>query len=240
MATTTNKQRLLTQFFSMLKGSYEVAAQDERPVLEQFIYGICRENATREQADRAYERLREQFFDWNEVRVSSPREIEETLGDLTDGEQRAERIIALLQQVFEATFSFDLEGLHKKGVKQGAKSLSRYEGAVNEYVTAWVVQQSLGGHAIPVDPPTLRCSRRLGLVDRDVEDPEAVRTSLEHLVPKAKGAAFTDLMSYLSHEFCWESEPNCSACPLATECPSAAEMGAEVLSAARVTRNKPR
>ena len=40
-------------------------------MLEQFIYGLCREDATREQADRAFRNLCERFFDWNEVRVSS-------------------------------------------------------------------------------------------------------------------------------------------------------------------------
>src|SRR5437764_544493 len=109
MATTTNKQRLLTQLFSTLKKSCEVADPEARPVLEQLVYGICREDATREQADRAYQNLRTQFFDWNEVRVSSPHEVEEALGELSDAPRRAERIIALLQEVFENTFSFDLE-----------------------------------------------------------------------------------------------------------------------------------
>jgi endonuclease-3 len=239
MATTTNKQRLLTQFFAQLKEGGAAAGPEPRLVLEQFIYGVCRENATREQADLAFGNLRERFFDWNEVRVSTPRELEEIMGDLPGAEQRAERIISFLQEVFEATFSFDLEPLHKKGVKQAAKSLSRYQ-AASDYVIAWVLQQSLGGHAIPVDAPTLRCARRLGLVDRDQEDPEALRTSLEHLVPKAKGAAFTDLVSHLGHEYCWDEEPNCAACPLAAECPTAQELGVEILSAARATRNKPR
>jgi len=243
MATTINKQRVLTQFFSLLK-SCEVTdpgprEAGSRPVLEQFIYGVCRENATHEAADRAFKTLRERFFDWNEIRVSSPREVEEALGDLSDAEQRAERIISFLQEVFEATFSFDLESLHKKGVKQAFKSLQRYQ-AANDYVIAWVLRNSLGGHAIPVDAPTLRISRRLGLIDRDQEDREALRTSLEHLVPKAKGAAFTELSSHIGHEYCWEEEPNCSSCPLAAECPTAQELGVEVLSAARATRNKPR
>ncbi len=239
MATTTNKQRLLTQFFALLKGHGEPAAEESSPVLEQFVYGVCREGATRAQADRAFRSLRERFYDWNEVRVSSPRELEEVMGDLPGAEHRAERIISFLQEVFETTFSYDLEPLHKKGVKQAAKSLARYQ-AASDYVISWVVQHSLGGHAIPVDAPTLRCARRLHLVDSDQEDAEAIRTSLEHFVPKAKGPLFTELASLVSHEYCWEEEPNCSACPLAAECPTAHELAAEVVSASRATRNKPR
>jgi endonuclease-3 len=238
MATTINKQRLLTHFFGLLKGGRQ-AEQEPRPVLEQFIYGVCREGANREQADRAYQALREQFFDWNEIRVSSPREVEEALADLPGAEQRAERIISFLQEVFEATFSFDLESLHKKGVKQAAKSLARYT-AANDYIISWVVQHSLGGHAIPLDAPTLRTVRRLGLIDRDQEEAEALRTSLEHLVPKAKGPAFTELASHLGQEYCWEEEPNCTACPLASECPAGQEQAAATAAAVRATRSKPR
>ena len=42
---------------------------------------------------------------------------------------------AFLQEVFETTFSFDLEGLQKKGLKQAAKQLGRYQ-AADDYVTA--------------------------------------------------------------------------------------------------------
>ena len=66
-------------------------------------------------------------------------------------------------------------------------------------------------------PPTLRCVRRLGLVEGAAESAE-VRSSLEHLVPKAKGPQFTDLVSTLALEVCWEDDPQCHCCPLAGEC----------------------
>src|SRR5947209_12826357 len=198
MATMINKQRQLTQLFSLTKKCLEPTAE-ERLVLEQFIYGLCRENATPEQADRAFDVLRERFFDWNEVRVSSTRELEEAFAGLADTEGRALRLVAFLQEVFEAEYGFSLEGLQKKGLKEAAKQLRRYQ-AANDYVVAWAVQRTLGGHAIPLDEPTLRCVRRLGLVDAGQEDLEAIRASLEHFVPKAKGPAFTDGISVVADE----------------------------------------
>src|SRR5262249_49912321 len=158
-----NKQRLVQQLLTLAKKKTE-AARDSGHVLEEFVYGLCRENATREQADRAFANLQERFFDWNEVRVSSLRALEEAFAGLSDLAGRAQRLVSFLQEVFETTFSFDLDDLLKKGLKQAAKQLSRYQ-AHNEYVGAWVVQRSLGGHAIPVDVPTLRCAARLGLVE---------------------------------------------------------------------------
>jgi endonuclease-3 len=238
MATTINKQRLLNQLFTTAKKNGD-GQHEERPVLQQFIYGLCRENATREQADAAYLYLTEQFFDWNEVRVSATRELEEAFEGMTNPEGRAQRLVAFLQEVFETTFSFDLESLHKKGLKQAAKQLSRYQ-ATNDYLGAWVIQRSLGGHAIPVDAPTLRCTRRLGLLDGNQEETETARASLEHLIPKAKGSAFTDLISHIAGEFCHEDEPGCEDCPLSRDCAFAQEQGSESVSLPRSSRPKPR
>jgi endonuclease-3 len=237
MATTVNKQRLLTHLLQAAKKAIE-AEPEARPVLEQFLYALCRENTTREQADAAYRNLQERFFDWNEVRVSSVRELEEALAGLPGAEARAQRIILFLQEVFETTFSFDLTGLEKKGLKQAAKQLGRYQ-AANDYSCAWVIQRSLGGHAIPLDAPTLRCARRLGLLEPGQEGTEAARASLEHLVPKAKGPQFTDAISHVADTFCWEEDPHCTACPLASECPTAQETTA-ALTPVRAHRPKPR
>jgi endonuclease-3 len=236
MATTINKQRLLTSILSRAPRSSE--GEGPRAVLEQFIYGLCRENATPEQADRAFRRLREHFFDWNEVRVSSQRELEDAFAGLGHPEARAQRLVSFLQEVFETTFSFDLEDLHKKGVKVAAKQLLRYQ-AANDFVGSWVVQRTLGGHAIPLDEATLRCVRRLGLIDNNQEDLEAIRASLEHLVPKSKGPAFTDAISVLAEEMCHEDEPNCPSCPLAGEC-STGQDATEGVSVGRSQRPKPR
>jgi endonuclease III len=198
MATTTNKQRVLNQIWTFKK-RYAASEPEARPVLEQFLYAICREGATREDADRAFRNLQEQFFDWNEIRVSSSREVEEALEDLADSENRANRLISFLQEVFETTFSFDLETLHKKGLKQAAKQLSRYQ-AANDYVVAWVTQQSLGGHAIPLDSATISLLRRIGILDTDSHDMETLRASVEHLIPKARGPLFVELITAMAHD----------------------------------------
>lgn len=224
MPTTINKQRLLTQIFTALKKRYSLPTTESRPVLEQFLYAVCREGTTREEADRAYRSLQEHFFDWNEIRVSSLREVEEVLSHLPYSSVRAQRLISLLQEVFETMFAFELESLQKKGLKQAAKHLSRYQ-AANDYAVAWVVQQALGGHAIPLDGPSIRVLRRLGLIDSIETDPETMRASLEHLIPKARGSLFNDLISALANDLCRLEEPHCTSCPLAGECSTAQDAG---------------
>jgi endonuclease-3 len=238
MATTINKTRILNSLATAAPAETDGGGLT---VLEQFVFALCRENSTQEQAQQAFHNLRTWFFDWNEVRVSSVRELEEAMGGLSDTESRAQRLISFLQEVFEKTFSFDLENeVQKKGgLKQASRVLLGY-GAASEYVGAWVVQRTLGGHAIPVDAPTLRCARRLGLVDATVEEPEVARATLEHLMPKSKGPQFTDAISQVAEQHCWEDEPQCSNCPLRADCPTGQENCADQLATARTTRSKPR
>jgi len=199
MPVTTNKQRVVNQILTTYKKRYDPPELHERPVLEQFLYAICCEAASREEADQAYRNLQESFFDWNELRVSSPREVEEALDGLAESEDKANRLISLLQEVFETTFSFDLESLHKKGLKQAAKQLSRYQ-AATDYAVAWVIQHSLGGHAIPVDEPCVRLLHLVGMFDEEEEGGELIRSMLEHLVPKSRGQLFVEVMTAMAHD----------------------------------------
>jgi endonuclease III len=238
---TTNKQKIVSQLFTGLGKHVKAKPPDARPVLEQFVYAMLRENATHEAADQAFTNLQERFYDWNEVRVSSTLEIVEALdGALGDAETRAQRIVDFLQEIFETTYSFDLEPLlevlQKKGLKQASKQLLRYQ-AANDYAVAWVVQHSLGGHAIPLDSSAMRVLKRMGLIE-DQNDMEALRASVEHLVPKAKGSQFVDLLSVLAEMYCHEDEPACAQCGLRSVCPTGQEAKAAVAAAA--TSKKPR
>jgi len=152
MATTANRQKIVTQLFAALGKHTKAKPAESRPVLEQFVYAILRENATRDAADQAFKTLQDRFYDWNEVRVSSSLEIIETLdGVVCDPEARAQRIIDFLQEIFETTYSFDLdpllEVLQKKGLKQASKQLLRYQ-AANDYRSpgscskAWAAMRS--------------------------------------------------------------------------------------------------
>ncbi len=229
MPAITNKQATLNTAHALLKKKLRLAPTDDtpRPVLEEVVYAICREGATTEDADAAYAALRGHFHDWNEVRVSTVQEVADTLKPLPDTGRRAQRVIGLLQKVFEEEYSFSLEELGKKGLKQAAKQLSRYKEEVDDFVVAWVVQRALGGHAVPLDEPILRVLGRLGVVTpaetEDAESQEAVRGSIEHVVPKARGAELTDLLSLLARDVCVEGVPHCPQCPLKNDCPTGIE-----------------
>ncbi len=216
MTTAALKQRVIAKLCGVAKSADDAP---EMPILQRMVYAICREGTSREEADSAYAKLLQVFFDLNEVRVSAAREVARALRDLPDCMDRAERIISVLQEVFETTYSFDLESLQKKGVKQSQKPLERYRG-ISPFVVAYVMRHGMDGHAVPVDADMLRCIKRLDLV-ADPSDEETAQVSLEAMVPKVKGVALAEGLSKIAQHFCFETSPKCPACPVHEHCPSA-------------------
>jgi endonuclease III len=220
MPSATQKQKLLNRLYA-LKKDLQVADAPERPVFEQMVYAVCREGASAADADRAYENLRAQFFDWNEIRVSTVREVSVALSHLPLPLERSKRIISFLQEVFETAYAFSLDNMQKKGLKLAEKQLERFQ-AANAFAVAYVLQHSLGGHSLPLDGDMRRTLCRLEMIDDDTT-PAAAQSSLEHLIPKAKGIHFCETVSALAHQFCHEETPRCTACPMQSMCPAARE-----------------
>ncbi len=226
MLAIMNKQDLLTKSIKVLDKKFPPLPEGEpRPVLEEVLYAIAREGTTTEQANTVFAKFKGTFFDWNEVRVSTVPEIAEALTGVPDAGRKAQRINEILHYVFEMYYSFELTDLDKKGLKQAGKQLGRFTG-VTDFAVAWVLQRALLGHAIPLDEPTIRVLRRLGVIEGEgeIEDLEAVRTSLEHHIPKASGPTFTDRFSTLAATIC-QVKPKCPDCPLRPDCPTGQEYG---------------
>lgn len=218
---TPSKAQFLTEIHALLKKRYKLGpAVEKLSVLEAVVYGVCHEDTTREQANQALSRFKDDFFDWNEVRVSSLEEIQGVLAGMSEVEGRAFRIRRFLRQLFEKTYGFNLDLLIKKPQKESIKALEAYDALGSDYVLATVTRLALAGHAIPVDAPTTRALRRLGVADEAVDAP-TLRGILERAVPKNRGNEFSDLIEELAHDTCVEGEPDCPRCELRKVCPTA-------------------
>jgi len=186
--------------YKVLKKHYKPVAPDpQRQVLEHLLLGCCLEDAHYAAADEAFAALVHNFFDWNEVRVTSIRELCEVTNSLPAPQAAAGRLKRVLQSIFEASYSFDLEELRKKNLGPTVKWLETLDGTTN-FTVAYVIQAALGGHAIPVDAGTLRALRVVDLVS--AEDVAAgVVPGLERAVAKSKGVEFSSLLHQLGADF---------------------------------------
>jgi endonuclease-3 len=219
---TQSKAQLLNEVQTLLKKRYKPKSDRSNgrlTVLEAVVYGVCHEGSTREQANQALSRFKDGFFDWNEVRVSTINEIEAALAGLGETEPRAQKIRRFLRQLFERTYGFTLESVTKKTLKDAVKALQEYEALSSDYVVATVIQQALGGHAIPIDEPTRRVLERLGIAESR-GDNLALRAILERAVPKNRSTEFVDLIEELAHDVCIAGAPDCPRCDLRKICPT--------------------
>ncbi|HBO46355.1 MAG TPA: hypothetical protein DD670_20995 [Planctomycetaceae bacterium] len=200
MTTASNRSAQFTKLHKVLKKHYKPVSVDaNRPVLEHLVFACLLEDAHHGAAEEAFASLVEEYFDWNEIRVSSIRELTETLAKLPDPPAAAHRLKRSLQHVFETTYSFDLEGLRKKNLGPASEALTKIDGATN-FGVAYVVQSALGGHAIPLDAGTLEVMRILDLATNQEIESGAI-AGLERAIAKSKGVEFGSLLHQLGADF---------------------------------------
>jgi hypothetical protein len=195
----SNRSALLTRAHRVLKKHFKaVPPPADRPLLEQLLFACCLENARYESAEQAFAALTKGFFDWNEVRVSTVKELAEVVNMLPDPAAAAHNLKRVLQSAFEATYSFDLEALKKQSLGQAIGRLKKFEGST-AFVVSYVTQSALGGHAIPLDRGGLEVLSIIGAAT-EAEVASAEVAGLERAIAKSKGIEFGSLLHQLAAE----------------------------------------
>lgn len=188
-AKAAERQAVLKKLLPALKKHFKWSLpKGDRPVLETMLYAVCLENLSPDEADRCYARFHEEFPDLNEARVSQVSEIERAFPGHADSEWRGFRIRAVLQFVFEKSFTFEFESLKKKTLELAVKQLARLKHAT-PFIRNYTLQSSVGAHILPIDDATKRLVVWLGLADPNQSD-EEIGEALKSSVRKAEAALF--------------------------------------------------
>ncbi|OHB81530.1 MAG: hypothetical protein A2V98_01395 [Planctomycetes bacterium RBG_16_64_12] len=199
MASSSRTSRF-NKVHKVLKKHYQMVPTDpDRTVFEQLVFACCLENAHYDRAEEACAALEHNFFDWNEIRVTTIRELSEVMARLPEPPAAANRVKRVLQSIFELTYSFDLEELRKQNLGPAVEHLKKIDGTTN-FSVAYVTQMALGGHAIPVDAGVLGALHVVGLATE--EDVRAgVVPGLERAIAKSKGLEFGSQLHQLGADF---------------------------------------
>jgi endonuclease-3 len=198
--STTNRASLLNKTHKVLKRTYKhTPVKGDQPLLESLLFAACLENAHYDAARAAYEKLRGAFFDWNEIRVSTVKELAEVLSGLPEPAEAAARVKGILQSVFESDYSFDLESLKKQNIGAAVKRMQKLQGATH-FNVSYATQYALGGHSIPVDKGTMGALFVLGVVSEN-EAQSGVVPGMERAIPKSKGHEFGALVHELGADY---------------------------------------
>ena len=198
MAATNRADKVKLLFKTLQKRYKHIPKPQERSLLECLMFAACLENASFDAAESAYSVLDHHYIDWNELRVSTPQEIADTLPMLPKPLEVGERIKKTLQWVFETTYMFDLEEYRKKTIGQVVEYLDSIP-SCSPFMVNYLVQIGLSGHQIPFDEAALRIMRRLDLTK--VNNGQEEVSGIERLITKNKGIEFATVMHLFGIEF---------------------------------------
>lgn len=194
-----NRATILAKLQKVLRKHYQaVPLNTKRPVLEQLLLACLLENAHPEQAEQALEKLREEYFDWNEIRVTTAKELAEVMRTLPDAEAAANRVRQALQAVFESTYSFELEKLQKLNLGKAVEQLRKLK--LGEFAVSHVTQSALGGHSIAVNRGLIEALAVLGAVS-EAERAAGVVPGLDRSIPKSKGPEVASILHQFGVDF---------------------------------------
>ena len=227
MPTTTNKQRQLTQLFAACKKGHDApelgaAARAGAVPLRH----LPRGRHPRARPTGPSRACASSFFDWNEVRVWSPREVEEAIADLPEAEVRAERLDQLPAGGLRDGLLLRPGRAAQEGAEAGRQAAGPLPGRQR-------LRGRLGGAAVAGRPrhPARRADPAHG--PPAGPDRRRRRTTWKRPAPawntwspRPRGRSSATSSATSPAEACWEDEPHCSACPLAGDCPTAQEHGA--------------
>ena len=222
MPTFTDKAKRLERIRLALKRRYGDAPPTPvtHPV-EHAIRTILAEEVTRDAVEKAVERLWDYFVDWNDLRVSRPREIREVLGDAFARAGHKARVIQrLLDQVFKQHNSMIWDFLESMAKVETRAYFDKLE-EVRPFVAATMARDCAGAHAFPVDNDVARVLGRLGIVDPSAESEADMQSFLERAVKSTRALELHRLVKQLAEQVCLVSSPLCGKCPLKKTCPSA-------------------
>lgn len=196
---TPSRSTLINRTIKVIKKHYKpVTPPKDRPLFEHLLFACLLEDSPHETAEQVFETLKRDYFGWNEVRVSTIRELTDVLKPLVNPAESASRLKQSLHAVFESVYEFDIETLKKQNIGQAVKQLQKYNGTT-PFAVAYVTQHALGGHSIPLNRGALIALHTVGVISDD-EFGKGVVPGLERAVSKNKGAEIGSLLHQLGVE----------------------------------------
>ena len=153
----------------------------------QMILAILEADASEQLAAEAYERLREEFVDFNELRVAPTKELVETLGkDYPLAREKADLLVTSLGNIFEKGFQINLDFLKDMQKRQQRRALT--EVGLTPYVEGVLSLVILDAHAIPVDQSLVDSLKMDELIPPEADTAE-VQGFLERIIPQKDALA---------------------------------------------------
>ncbi|MCR4405563.1 MAG: endonuclease III [Anaerolineae bacterium] len=187
-----------------------------RDPVASLVSTIISQNTNDTNRDVAYERLRERFPTWEQVRDAPMDELIEAIRPAGLAPTKGPRIQEALRAITRERGEITLDFLAELPPDQAKAWLSRLNG-VGPKTAAIVLLFALGMPAFPVDTHIHRVSQRLGLIGPKTSREQA-HTILEKMMPPETFYAFHLNLIAHGRRICHARRPRCGVCLLQDLC----------------------
>jgi endonuclease-3 len=206
-----------------LRKYFNIPAPPEKShPLDELIRTILSQNTNDKNRDRAFNALKKRYTDWKDVFGLSPGELARIIAPAGLGPTKSRRIHALLARVY-GNEKDDLNDLCTMGRQEAYERLISIKG-VGPKTASCVLLFSCQIPAFPVDTHIYRVAGRLGLLSKGADRIAAHDILGRFFEPEHYLEVHLNLIR-LGREICRPKRPDCNACPLKKDCPSAATGG---------------
>lgn len=189
-----------------------------REILDLVIFHKIHFYMAENEALQAYRRLKSNFVDWNEVRISSIREIQEILGNSADSLEVAIFIKGLLEFLHQQRHSVDLEFLAEQNISEIRRFLKQIKG-MDAATINMILRIRKDYPVIPVNAPMENTLLRIGVV-RQTDTRDQKGKYLHGLVNEDAALSFHHFILNHSRAICPpdETQLQCSSCGIRKSC----------------------
>ena len=184
--------------------------------ISELVSTILSQNTNDVNRDVAFNRLRDRFPTWEEVRDADVQDVIEAIRPAGLANQKGPRIQAALRFITQERGKLSLDFLADWPLEGARQWLTSMNG-VGPKTAAIVLLFALGRPAFPVDTHIHRVSKRLGLIGPRVSR-EKAHEELEALVAPEDYYAFHLNVIRHGREVCTSRKPHCAECCLRDLC----------------------
>lgn len=187
-----------------------------REPLDELIFTILSQNTNDRNRDRAWEKLRRTFPDYDSILRAGFKKLEQTIRVAGLAEQKSRNIMAILKRLKKENGNFSLKFLKNYDKEKAKDYLLSFKG-VGPKTAACVLLFSLNMPAFPVDTHIFRVTKRIGLIPQKTI-PDKAHRILETIVPEEKYHSFHINLIRHGRTICHPSKPECEICPVKNFC----------------------
>jgi len=184
--------------------------------IDELVSTILSQNTNDNNRDFAFDRLKQEFSTWEEVRDAPVNAVIDAIRPAGLANQKGPRIQNVLREITKQRGSLDLSFLEDLSPAEIKTWLLQFKG-VGPKTAAIMIQFALNKPAFPVDTHIYRVSGRLGLRPAKM----SVEKTHDHLENLFRPESYYDLhlnIIQLGRTICKARKPLCNQCPLNDIC----------------------